>query len=271
MAYTLKATGLATNLVMCLAVDQDGAIREFVSSTANSNKTLGTGVAASVTDGSWKGTTRKYWVASSNGSFDFHGVRFASGFRPSLATNNANGFTYWEAFHGAGGVSGSGHYAHYGSSSGNEGPIRSSTKLTLYLASNNRGSGTTALPSDSTTKFSAGIAFRDAAGVGAEFFYGLESGSLATDGTSTAGVGFGSSPGSMFSVGGCAGQGLVAASRYCSCLFNKKLTEAEAQSLHDDWFGTLFDAGSSDVTVGASGSAATSGSGTAVPSLSIEL
>ncbi len=39
MAYTLKTTGIATNLRMCLAVNDDGAtVTEFVSSTVDSQK-----------------------------------------------------------------------------------------------------------------------------------------------------------------------------------------------------------------------------------------
>ena len=71
MAYTPKSTGLATNAVVILIVDSDGVIKDVKGNAI----TLGTGVAASVATGSWKGTARKYFVTTSNGtSTGFYGV-----------------------------------------------------------------------------------------------------------------------------------------------------------------------------------------------------
>jgi hypothetical protein len=112
-------------------------------------------------------------------------------------------------------------------------------KFENFLSASGRGQGTTTVAT--TTKLSGGFSFDDEVGVGTVFYYGLESGSLAADGTSTSGVGFSGSSGEVYGIGGWPGQGSHPASRYCSVLFNRVLTLAEMQSLHDDWFGTLFD------------------------------
>jgi len=43
-------------------------------------------------------------------------------------------------------------------------------------------------------------------------------------------------------IGGAVGGGNQPFKPYCVCVFNREITESEAQSLHNDWFGTLFDA-----------------------------
>jgi len=89
MAHTLKTSGLATDLVFCLAVDQDGTtVKEFVSSSVNTDMT----VDGSVTTGSssWKGTSRGYFETSSNGTFNFHGIRFGTT-KPDMVGNDADG------------------------------------------------------------------------------------------------------------------------------------------------------------------------------------
>src|SRR5687767_11610183 len=96
MAYTLKSTGLATNLIGCVAVDEDGTITEFKGHSI----ALGTGVAATVADGTWKGTARKYFETLANGTFNFFGVRY-SGTHPNAGETSTNGLTVWMALHGA--------------------------------------------------------------------------------------------------------------------------------------------------------------------------
>jgi hypothetical protein len=245
MAYTLKASGIATNLVMCVAVDEDGTIKEFVSPTVNSNKTLGTGVAASVTAGAWKGTTRNYWSSTDNGGFDYHGVKFTASNRPTHFTNHTNGFTVWEAYHSiAATMNNMGGLVSYSNDAeaGQAGMRRHSNtngKLQWFMSSTDRGQGTTDIAS--TTKLSAGVTYdNDDATTSSRLYYGLEAGSLAADGTGDH-DGFGSAQGQVYGIGGFAGQGSHPASRYCSAVFNRVLTLAEMQSLHDDWFGTLFD------------------------------
>jgi hypothetical protein len=243
MAYTLKASGIATALVMCVAVDEDGTIKEFVSPTVDSNKTLGTGVAASVTAGSWKGSTRNYWSSTANGSFDYHGVKFTVGNRPTHVTNHTNGFTLWEAYHSiSAGSDARGLLSYSVDADAGQGGMRrnGSLKMELFLSTTVCGTSTTDVAL--ATKLSAGVSYdNDDAATSSRMYYGLESGSLAADGTSDS-DGLGGGSGQVYGIGGFAGAGNSPASRYCSCLFNRVLTLAEMQSLHDDWFGTLFDA-----------------------------
>lgn len=244
MAYTLKTSGLALNAVMCTAVGEDGTIKEFVSSDVDTNKTLGTGVAASVTNGSWKGANRNYWSSTGNGSSDYHGVRFTDTHRPAVSMTNANGWSLFEAYHahdntGGGTVVGLLTFSST-ADSGTAGLVKfTSGKLALYYSSGYRGAGTTTLPTDSTTKFSVAASYKEGASPSTRFHYGLESGSLETDGTEAI-SGWASGVGYVMGIGGI-GIGRQPASRYVSLLFNKELSLAELQSLHDDWFGVMFD------------------------------
>ncbi|HEU4621644.1 MAG TPA: hypothetical protein VFS42_05425, partial [Burkholderiaceae bacterium] len=245
MAYSLKTSGIATSLVMCVAVDDDGSVREFVSSTINAAKTVqgSGGGAATIGSANWKGTSRNYYETFSNGPYDFYGVKFPAGNRPSHPLNNSVGWTLFEAFAGVSAVQGEGGLISY-SSAGDGGlagsDIDSAGKLSHFMSSTPRGSGTTTLPLNGTTKFAYAIGFDN--DTGENFYYGLESGAIASDGSSTAGVGFASSGGEVYGIGGFPGQGNIPAKRFCSLLFSRELTLAEIQSLHNDWFGTLFDA-----------------------------
>lgn len=238
MAYTLKSSGIATNLVVCVAVDEDDTIKDFKGAAI----TLGTGVAASVATGSWKSTSRKYFVTTDNGTFNFFGVTF-NATEPTVDTNDSDGVGMWFACHGASACSSdSAPFISIGSSI--------TTGLKRVAAADNHGyfssgggtQATTAtnLPTDGTTKFSFGSNYRSADS--SEVFYGLESGSLASDGTAGSDGGFGGAARSIFSIGGAAGQGNQPFKPYLAAVFNRKLTLAEMQSLHNDWFGTLFDA-----------------------------
>lgn len=246
MAYTLKASGIATNAVMVVAVDQDGTIKEFVSSDVNSNKTLGTGVAASVASATWKSVSQQYFAVT-DASFDYNGVRFASGHRPSY-TSAGSAISVFMAFNSlAGGGGGAPGYfiernasgTHLAARNGATGQLRNS-----LIPVN----GTTNLPSDSSTKVSAGFSYDDVS-AGSKFYYGLESGSLAADGTD-ASVGFGPGAQNIFGIGGATGQGSQPGNYHFVAVFNRALTLAEFQSLHNDWFGTMFDAGSTDTLMG---------------------
>ena len=72
-------------------------------------------------------------------------------------------------------------------------------------------------------------------------YYGAESGSLALAGSGVE-VGFVGNA-SINYLGGYAGDSYVAGKYHLVAVFSRELTLAEYQSLHDDWFGTLFDAG----------------------------
>jgi hypothetical protein len=202
----------------------------------DSNKT----VDAAVTVGSstWKGTSRGYFYTQANGTFDFAGIRFASGHRPPMVLNSQVGFF----FACAGADVGSGTKLIWDDSAVSSLDIKrdGSNKLALSVGGSAYGSATTSMPSDGTTKFSAAVNFDNS--TGSAFFYGLESGSLATDGTSATGAGFGGAGGTLVSVGGAASLGNQPAKYHIAATFSRSLTTVEMQSLHNDWFGTLFNA-----------------------------
>ena len=80
-------------------------------------------------------------------------------------------------------------------------------------------------------------------GTGLPLFFGLESGTLLTDGTyNEAGSG---SDTDMSMFGGHAGYGSASGEYFMHAVFSAAtlLTEADMQALHTDWFGTLFQAG----------------------------
>src|SRR5690242_8450972 len=86
MGYSLKGTGQATELTACVMVDQDGStIKEFVSSTINADMTVDSGVTISTS--SWKSTTYPYISTTTNGAFDYKGVRFGTN-KPTVSLGN---------------------------------------------------------------------------------------------------------------------------------------------------------------------------------------
>lgn len=278
MALTLKTSGLATNLVVCVAVDDNNTIKEFVNGwTDGAGFTLDTGVAASVATGTWKGSNRKYFettATSGTAALTWRGLRFTT--PPTVNETDSDGCTWWFACAGA--------YT----SHNNLGPFMNNTAsqargvrrttssgpISYYLSGGNpRATTTTSLPTDGTTAFSAGITYKSSSSSSAA--YGAESGSLSVEATAGSDGGFGSSTRDISAIGGAQDQGSQAFKPYICCVFNKILNEDELRSLHgngtNDWFSTLFDATSSDVTTSISGSAATPGSGTASPAFSIEL
>lgn len=233
MAYTLKASGIATALTMCVAVDDDNTtIKEFVSSLVNGDMTFDTGVAAGVGTSTWKGVSQGYFPTFNNGTFDYLGIRFGTN-KPSALWNAANPstmFFVWSSADAAGGAK-----PIIGTGGGNFAVDRGVGTLRI---SNGAFVGSTTLPSDGTTKFSAGFNFTPF--TGGEFYYGLESGSLASDGTFTDTLGFTGS-GTFDGIGGAPGQGHAQGHYHLVAKFNRVLTLTEMQSLHNDWRGTLFD------------------------------
>ena len=250
MSYTLKTTGPAASAFFCNAVDEDGTIREFVSADVQAFRTLDSGVAASVTTGAWKGPARKYWSSTDNAGVPY-GVKFAAGHRPSLPLTNADGVAYFCAFHSSGGKTGSGGYISHSTASdaGQAGVTTGNAVIAclLYSAGLKGAGGNTTIPTGGDTKFSIGVSYKDSGSPSDRYFYGLESGSLAADGTSDTHGGALGSITDVYGLGGFDGFGAIACSRYIDIGFNRELTTVEMQSLHDDWFNTMFDvSGASD-------------------------
>ncbi len=237
MAYTLKSSGIALNLIVCVVVDEDGTT---ITDLTGKAITLGTGVSASVATGSWKSVSRKYFSTTANGTFDFNGVTWNTA--PLVDEDDSDGVSVWCAFHGASSAN-----TVFAAIAGAPGDVRGYGKAAATAKGTYRSGGTTAatttdLPTDGTTKFSFGMAYRS--GVSSEAFYGLESGNLSSEDTEASDGGFGGDR-NLYEIGGVDGQGNHPASVYCFCVFNKMLSETEMDSLHDDWFGTLIDAGGS--------------------------
>lgn len=238
MSFSLKSAGQATELIMLLAVDDDGTtVKEFVSSAVNAAMTVDSVANFPRGASNWKGISRYYYETKANGTFGFFGVTFGAT-KPVLPVGT--------------GQSGIGVFIAFGGSSGTTRwlmPIQalndglgigtggSAGKNAWYTAGTVRANSTTSLPTDGTTKFSTGINWKY--NVNGDFFYGLESGSLAADGVTNPG-GFGSVDSVVNSVGGGAGQGNYPAKIHLVAIFNLPRTLAQFQALHDDWFNELF-------------------------------
>ena len=235
MAYTLKASGIATNLIACVVVDEDGTT---IADLTGKAVTLGTGVSATVATGSWKGSARKYFGTLADGTFGFFGVTWNT--PPLCDEDDSDGISVWCAFHGADSPN-----TVFACIAASNSDVRgygkaAATAKGTYRSGGTVASTTTDLPTDGTTKFSFGMAYRS--GVSSEAFYGLESGNLSSEATAGTDGGFGGDR-NLHSIGGVSGQGRHPSRIYCFCVFNKQLSETEMDSLHDDWFGTLIDAG----------------------------
>lgn len=235
MAYILKTTGLATKLVACLAVDEDGVtVKDF---KAGNTGTYHASIAAPKTGtATWKGVTRN-WFKTDYGADQFSPQGFAwSGTLPALPS--VNGFSFFcaaEALTDAG----SGIFWDV-ASGGATGIITSGTSVqTAKVSGSLQGSSNTPLPT--ATKISFGAHFKNSA-TALQFFYGLESGALAADGTYNDGNFLGAY--NLMQFGGSAGLNSKRGRYFIACWFTDTalLTEAEFQSLHNDWFGTLFEA-----------------------------
>lgn len=250
MAYTLKATGVAAIATSIIAVDQDGTtIRDFKSSTRTANMTVDANVSRGTS--TWKSVSRGYFETKSNGGFDFYGITIAPGHeipwdnsyeQPGTGTFIAYAGTAASA--GAHGIL---------TSSGGELLLRRSGKLAISYSGSD---GLTTLPTDGTTKFSVGVNF--VYGADRDFYYGPESGSLAIDGDFTDG-GFGGNN-LINAIGGLAGQGNAPGKFHVIVIAPRPLTLTEYQSLHDDWFGTLFDVSTTTTINCTVGNAAANGS-----------
>jgi hypothetical protein len=254
MAYTLKSTGLATALALCVGVDEDGTtIKDFV---ANRTLTPETGHPPSVGATPWKGTSRGYFTTGSGGTFDPWGLAFS----PLSLSFGSAGVGVFIALAGAAAATGAAGYSYFvGDTANARGLSRPSGSGAQAWAFSGGAqiTGATALPTNGTTKFSTGANFIAAGAM--QIYYGLESGALAQDATGTDS----NVPGTWAPdyIGGGPGLGVQVANYHIVAIFNRALTLAEMQSLHDDWFGTLFDASGAaqDLDGDAAGGAAATG------------
>lgn len=238
MALQLKTTGLATALEACVVVDDNGQIVDLTGKALT--------VHANVTTGSstWKGVSRRYFLTSGDGAaYSAYNVKWVD----TPSTNGANGgeSSVFVAFAGAGPGGGLSNGKRSIVSSGYLSGLLKSTGAGAIWGTGDATPGNTAWPTDGTTKFSAGGNYR--ASDTNEVFYGLESGALASDGGpfSTGNYAIGS----LTTIGGWGGQGFFDGKFHIVAVFNRKLTTAEFQSLHNDWYGTLIQSAGASIVL----------------------
>lgn len=82
MAYKLKSTGIAANCTMCIAVDPDtNTIKDFASAGVTADMTVGT---HTITSQTWDGNSRKGWVMDTDQYLAFGATK------PALALDTTN-------------------------------------------------------------------------------------------------------------------------------------------------------------------------------------
>jgi hypothetical protein len=238
LAYTLKTTGIATKLIACVAVDEDGTtVKDFVS---GNSITHNASIAAPRTGTSaWKGTTRGTFKTDYGADvFSPRGVLW-NATQPSIPIGNGgNGISFFVAV--ASLTDSSNQYLWQLSTDVNNCVKFDGTNHpVMRTGATDQGAATTAWSTG--TKFSFGLNCKYNTS-GNPFYYGLESGSLAADGTFNEGGFGGTGPLNLF--GGASGNGSCRGSYHIACFFSDStlLTLSEFQSLHNDWFGTLFEA-----------------------------
>lgn len=236
---TLKTSGLATNALTCVMVDDDNTTKDLVAGTSFALD----GSCPGIGTGAWKGTTRKYQPTAANGGFNYYGFRYPTT-PPTMPVDGA-GCAIFLALHAAVAPGGSGDIIDTADSGGRTNWDRQGAGgLPRILAAGQlERTGVTVWPTDGT-KISVGINHRR--NVETSIWYCLESvNAVATskdfDATGGQGDNGGQSP--LHGIGGLSGQGNSVMSIYLAVMFNRVLTIAEWRTLHDDWYGTLFDAG----------------------------
>jgi hypothetical protein len=239
MPLTLKSSGLATDLVVCVAVQSDNTITEFKGNSIS----LDTGVAASVGTDTWKGSSRKYFSTTDGASeTTYYGVRFNTT-RPQYPT--AAGGSVFAAFREIDSDTDLQHcLAEIGLEVGDN--VRGLWVTTTNASRKarfdfNSGAactiGSTTIPAATKLSIGANYTYNS----NAQIFYGAESGSLATDSTAANPGTFGSIPFDIFGLGGAVGSNTVPADWFIFAVFDRELTTVEMQSLHNDWANVLFD------------------------------
>jgi hypothetical protein len=272
VAYALKSTGIAANLIACLLVDEDGStIVDLCGNTISTHASL-----PAVGTATWKGTSRKHIVTSGDGSYTPYGVTW-TGTKPNVGATDADGFCVFVAAAGAsadtGGVTNP--FVHIDAdphSSPDRGLYRNTAdKAVMAFGGSSGGVSTTSIPTDGTTKFSMAGNWKNDANV--QVFYGLESGSLAADSTAVNPGVWGSTTFLLSGIGGMNGQGTQPFKPFVVAVFDRELTLTELQSLHgdgtNDWFSTLIDAGSpaAELAGTATASATATGDLTTTPAI----
>lgn len=244
MAYQLKTTGIAANCKMLIAVDPDtGTIKDFASSAVTSDMTVGANVT--INEQAWDGITRKYWVlGSGTTSADF----IAFGTNKPLWQLNSGGRTAASAVW-IGELVTSSHGRMFGSSSSNYlGQIDTgaggSTHPAAFIASNSYNGGqANAAPG----KRIYGWSFTRSGS--RNWYTAADTASSMTTGSGSVGA-----VEDSYSLSYIARRNDNTTHNqdkvHCIAIFDVHLTEAQWDSLRDDWFGTLLEAASGGAVEG---------------------
>lgn len=253
MALTLKSSGVATAASMVLAVEDDGsAVKECVSSAVNGDMVIaaGNGYGAGANqvtlrnDKTWKSVTRRTFETKPDG-FGFYGIAFGTN-KPAWDASSGHAISVFVAAASTGAPSGSAgtRFLIEGTQSVRVFDGGSGNKFQFDAAGGSGSAvGNTTIPT--ATKIAMALSYQRSTSYA--MYYALESDAdLTDDGTGTpSGDGLSASIGS---VGGQAGQGSWPGEWFVVATFNRILTPTEMNSLHDDWFGTLFDTGGGGAT-----------------------
>lgn len=236
MAYQLKTTGIAANCTMCIAVDPDtSTVKDFASSSVTADMTVG----ANVTIGSqaWDGVTRYYWRTGS-GTADADFVKFGTT-KPWVGVD-ASHVTQTLVCIGA--VAGAGTTRVFGNDSTDyfasaNTTAGGNTYPTLYMGSTNLTGGWAQLSAGTKCIFGASVV----RGTTRTIFSAVDTDAAMT--TSTAAFGTPTAYYALTYVNRRNDSSSHLQDKTHAILaFSTALSEAEWDTLRDDWFGTLLEA-----------------------------
>lgn len=234
MAVTLKTTGIAAQLINCIAVNpQTGVLQDFASATITSTMVVDADLV--ITDDTWKGVTRKKITLSTGNHIQFGANK------PSFsiaAAASGTGVTYVWIGIAAGNdtfVVGADSNRYFAARLTNGGTV--SPAIKNFNGSQGSGARITAgkamfgasiLPGTSTRLFSAQESAADLT---------IAAGSLTMPGS----AGAFDVPVEYLMRSTNTEQPQEPSSLFAYLKFSAALTDEQVQALHDDWFGELFD------------------------------
>lgn len=246
MAYQLKTTGIAANCTMMIAVDPDtGTVKDFASSSVTTDLLVGANVT--ISSQAWDGNTRHYWMSGA-GTADADFVKFGTT-KPNWS-NDVSGYARTVVFIGeAAGAyvrvfgKDASHYisSQNGASGGSTYPFVTGCG---YVTSTNGGNASPA----SGDKIIFG--FSTVHSTSAFAYSALHNASSMTE-VSLAAPDSNSSSGSFALTYVNRRADTTGHQRdkvHAILIFNAALSEAQWDSLRDDWFGTLLEAAAGAAT-----------------------
>jgi len=267
MARTLKSTGVASQVTMLIAVDDDNTtIKDF---GPNSVAVTNSGITVT-TSKTWKSTTLPMMTFTAGNYLQFgsatpHIVSPACIFIVIKDTNAADAQIWLEgSLTAAGAVDTTA--APFGIFGSNPSPVIRDQATGNLVA---LPSVTLANGDDWSCYFNSDTAWPN------HTYFSLEANSVGSTGTAP---NFDWNPGgTVFTLSGYAkrlgasGSPTLIGDVIAFGVLSGLISQSDAAAIHSDPFGTLFTSGSGPVTVAASGSASTGGIGTQAPGISIGL